>query len=259
MTPIIGKVLRTTPVLLILVGLKTGLPHGQAQLRARAPATVTLRVLDSYGKPLEYKVESFHAKDQPNLDLAAQFEGLTFRQAVQGEWYEFRLAPVSAGREYPAFRRSIAIPVGEALTLAVFSVPKAILEPDRGGPWPVTRLVIQPVPRGEDIWVNVRPAYGPDISGTDTSETAVVNEDGAFNLHGTHGGLYVVTIYQGGTILQWTAVEIPQFAPSKPIEVRLDSGTGSMKAVEKKGLGLNRLDTRVTRKARSSAQAGKPQ
>ena len=71
------------------------------------------------------------------------------------------------------------------------------------------------------MWVNVRPAYGPDISGTDTSETAAVNGDGSFSLHGTHGGLYVVTIYQGSRILKLAVVDIPQFAPLEPIEIKL--------------------------------------
>src|SRR5258707_57273 len=218
MMPKIGKVLRVAAFLLILLGLKVG--PSRAQLQIGAPATVTLRVVDSYGKFLEYKVESFYAKDQPNVNLAAQFEGLTFKHAVQVKMYELRLASVSHGMEYPAFKQFIA--VGEASTLAVFSVPKAVLLPDRDTPWPVTKFVIKPVPRGEDVWVNARPAYAPDISGTDTSETAGVTQDGTFNLHGSHGGLYIVAIYQGSRILKLDIVDIPQFAPSKPIEVKLN-------------------------------------
>jgi hypothetical protein len=215
-----GRALRVIVYLLVLLGWETGSLFSHAQLKAGAPATVTLRVVDSYGKPLEYKVEDFHAKDQPDANLAGQFEGLTFKHAVQGKIYEFRLAPVSPGAEHPAFRQSVA--VGESSTLAVFSVPKAILSPDRDTPWPVTKLVIRPAPHSEDLWVNARPAYASDISGMDTSETASVNPDGSFKLHGTHGGLYVITIYKGSTILKLAIMDIPQFAPAKPIEVKLN-------------------------------------
>jgi hypothetical protein len=215
-----GKVLRLTSCLLIALGLNAGLQRSRAQLQMGAPATVTLRVVDSYGKPLDYKVESFIAKDEPNVNLAAQFEGLTFRHAAQGKMYEFRLAPVTGGLEYPAFRQWIA--VGEATTLAVFSVPKAVLLPDQNTPWPVTKLVIEPAPQGQDVWVNVRPAFAPDISGTDTSEIASVNKDGTFNLHGTHGGLYLLTVVQGSRILKVTVIDIPQFAPASPIQVKLN-------------------------------------
>jgi hypothetical protein len=176
--------------------------------------------VDSYGRPLEYKVETFHARDTPNVNLASQFEGLTFRHATQGKIYDFRLVPSRQEIEHPAFSQSVA--VGGPSTLAVFCNPKAVLLPDRDNPWPMTKVAIRPAPRGEGVWVNVRPAYGPDISGTDISETASVDRDGVFNLHGTHGGLYVVTIYQGSKILKMAVVDIPQFAPSEPISVRLD-------------------------------------
>jgi hypothetical protein len=184
-----------------------------------APATVSLRVVDSYGKTLEYKVENFHSHDQPGINLAGQFEGLVFKHAVQGKMYDFRLAPVHENREYQSFTQSIA--VGESFVFAVFSVPKTILEPDRDVPWPVTRFVIKPAPHGNDVWVNVRAAYAPDISGIDTGETAYVSEGGTFHLHGTHGGLYIVTVYQGSRILKLVIVDIPQFAPKKPIEIKL--------------------------------------
>ena len=123
-------VIRRTPKMLhvaaclviLLVGLEIGLQSSQTQLPFGAPATVTLRVVDSYGKPLEYKVESFRAKDQPNVNLAAQFEGLAFKHAVQGKIYEVRLAPVHPAIQYPPFTQLIA--VGEPSTLAIFSVPK---------------------------------------------------------------------------------------------------------------------------------------
>lgn len=214
----IGMALCTSACFLVLLGFRLGHQSTQAQLQIGSPATVTLRVMDSYGNSLDYKVESFFAKDQPNVNLAAQFEGLTFKHAVQGKMYEFRLVPVVPSKERPAFRQWVT--VGEPITLAVFSVPKAVLLPDTDNPWPVTRLIIKPAPGGESVWVNARPAFGPDISGIDTSETAAVSREGAFNLHGTHGGLYVVTIYKGSKILKLAIVDIPQFAPPEPIEIK---------------------------------------
>lgn len=205
--------------IIILLGVKTALQPGRAQSQSGVAAVVTLRVVDSYGKLLEYKVENFHTKDQPTVNLAAQFEGLTFKHAVQGKIYDFRLVPVTQEVEHPPVIQSIA--VADSSTLAVFSVPKAVLVPDMDSPWPVTKLKIKPAPHGGDTWVNVRPAFIPDISGVDTSETAVINKDGTFNLHGTHGGLYIVTLYQGSRVPKLALVDIPQFAPREPIEVKL--------------------------------------
>jgi hypothetical protein len=165
-------------------------------------------------------VESFYAKDQPDINLAAQFEGLIFKHAVQGKMYELRLVPVSQGTYDPPVRQIIG--VAEPSTLVVFSVPNPDLGSRSEGVLPATKFVIKPRPRAEDVWVNVRPAYGPSFSGTDVSETAAVNQDGTFNLHGTHGGLYIATIYQGSRIIKLAIVDIPQFAPPKPIEVRLN-------------------------------------
>lgn len=205
---------------LLLLALGAAMQQGRAQFQFGVPATVTLRVIDSYGKPLEYKVESFHATDRPDENLAPQFDGLTFKHALSGKIYEARLAPVYQDIEHPAFKQLVA--VGESYTLAVFCVPKAVLLPDLSTPWPVTKLVIKPVPRGKDMWVNVRPAFGPDISGNDISETVTVSSEGTFNLHGTHGGLYVVSLYEGSRVPRLGVVEIPQFAPSNPINVTLD-------------------------------------
>jgi len=217
--PTTGKILRVAALLLILSGL-TALYPSRAQMQTGAPATVTLRVLDSYGKPLDYKVESFYAIGQPDVNLAAKFEGLTFKRAVQGNIYELRLVAASPGTHYPRIHQMIG--VAEPSTLVVFSVPKPDLSGASEGLLPATTLVIQPMPRAEDVWANVRPAYGPSFSGTDTSETAVVNKDGTFHLHGTHGGLYIATIYQGSKIIRLAIVDIPQFAPEKAIEVRLN-------------------------------------
>jgi len=215
-----GTIFRAAACLIILVGFEMGLGSSRAQLQLGARATVTLQVVDSYGRPLEYKVETCFAKDQPNVNLATQFEGLAFHHAVQGKIYEFRLVPVRPSVEYPAFKQLIA--VGEASTLAVFSVPKPVLIADMGTPWPATKFAIRPAPKTKDVWVNVRPAFGPDISGTDTSETSAIDMDGSFKLHGTHGGLYVVTVYQANRIRKLAIVDIPQFAPPEPIEVKLD-------------------------------------
>src|SRR5258708_33250147 len=115
-----GNTLNVATLMLMIFGVSIGLQSTRGQLKLGGPASITIHIVDSYGKPVKYKVEHCHAIDQPNVELAGQFQGLTFKGAVQGKTYEFRLVPLPQGKEFPAFKQQIT--VGEASTLAVYAV-----------------------------------------------------------------------------------------------------------------------------------------
>lgn len=207
------QVLRATALLFLF-----GAAGGQQFHWGGTPATVTLHIVDTYGAPVKYRVESFHDVDKPEVELARQFEGLTFRGAFTGKTYEFRAIPIPQSKEFPAFKERIT--VGETSTFALFAVPENLHVPDMI-PYPVTRLTIKPMPAdNRPTWAVVRATFLPqvyDLGG----ETVAVDRQGSFTLHGLHGGRYTVTVCQDDKILGLAFVDIPLLGPSQPIEVRL--------------------------------------
>lgn len=211
---------KTWQVLLVAsLGVMLGLDCGSSdrQLHRGAPATITFHIVDSYGTPVKYRVETFHDVENPTLELAGQFEGLSFKNAVQGKIYEFRLAPLPQSKEFPAFKERII--AGEASTLAFFAVPESVYLPDSVAPYPVTQFTIKPMPHGADsMWVTVRAAFLPQVYDLGP-ETVRVSPDGTFALHGLHGGRYVVTLCRDNKVVGLTSVDIPLLGPPKSLIV----------------------------------------
>jgi hypothetical protein len=176
--------------------------------------------VDTYGRPVDYRIESLHEVGRPNEELVGQIQGLVFRGAFQGKTYEFRAAPLPQRREFPAFKEKIL--VGEASKFALFVVPESIYLPDSAGPYPITRLVLKPAPptAAGATWATVQPTFVPQIYDPGT-ETVAVSSDGMFTLHGLHGGRYTITICRDEGILGTALVDIPLLGPPNPIEVRL--------------------------------------
>jgi hypothetical protein len=207
---VIGALL--LPVALLGQDWVPELPNG-------GPATIVLHIVDTYGNPVKYRVESFHDVRKPNVDLARKFKGLTFREAVRWKTYEFRLVPAPQDKVFLPFKERVF--VGEPLTFAVFAVRESVFVPDSSEPWPVTKLILKSAPRsGGPIWVAVRPAFLPLIDDTGT-ETETVGQDGTVTLHGLHGGRYIVTVCQDGRTPRLALVDLPVLGPQNPIEVRL--------------------------------------
>ena len=190
-----------------------------AQLKRGEPATITMHIVDSYGKPVGYKVERFHDVEKPEIELAGQFEGLIFKHAIQGKTYEFRLAPLPETKGFPAFNERIT--VGEAQTFAFFAVPESIFLPDSTDPYPITRMLIKPAPATHAAtWAIVRPAFLPQVYDPGT-EAAPVDREGNFTLHGLHGGRFIITVCQDNDIIGVAIVDIPYVASPKPLEIHL--------------------------------------
>jgi hypothetical protein len=202
---------------LIVPGITLERQYKGLELPGGGPATVTLHVIDTYGNPLKYKVKSCHDVNKPEIDLAGQFEGLTFKHAVRWKTYEVKLAPLAEGKQFRAFKEQVF--VGDTSTFAVFAIAETIYLPDSVTPWPVTRLLVKPAPSGNGRnWAIVRPAFLPQVDDPGT-ETALVNPDGAIILHGLHGGRYLITIAQDNTNPKVALVDIPLLGPPNPIEI----------------------------------------
>jgi hypothetical protein len=202
-------------LLLMLTDAQDRIP----EMPGGGPATLVLHIVDSFGNPVEYSVESFHNVNKPAVELAGQFQGLTFKGAVRLATYEFRLVPRSTPKQFPAFTGQVF--VGEPLTFAVFSVPGSGYLPDGDRPWPRTSFVVSPAPRGNGpVWATVRPAFVPEAYDSGF-QTAIVSRDGAFSLPGLHGGRYIITVAQDSQIPKLAVVDIPLLAPSAPIEVHV--------------------------------------
>jgi hypothetical protein len=192
---------------------------GQKVTWGGEPATVTFHIIDTYGKPVKYRVESFRDIEQPNIELAGQFQGLTFRGAFTGKTYEFRLAPSPETKKFSAFKEQII--VGEPSTFALFALDEESLIPDMM-PFPVTHMVLKPAPAadGGPVWATARPAFLPRVYDLG-SETVAVDSQGRFNLHGLHGARYVIAICRDGETPKLALVDIPTLSPETPIEVNL--------------------------------------
>ena len=206
-------------VWLAVFGIAQGLYSQGVQQRADADAIITFHIVDSYGKPLSYKVESFHEIGKSKLELAGQFQGLTFKGAVQGKVYEARLVPLKDPQKFSTFTRYI--PIGQAYTFVVFAVREFYYEGDSITPHPATRFVIKPVPSGDlPAWVTVSPAFAPEVRERGI-ESVPLEPNGAFTLHGTHGGTYLVSLCQGTKVTKTAVVDIPLIGPEKPLEITL--------------------------------------
>jgi hypothetical protein len=204
---------------LVVLGIALGL-HSQG-VRRDTPATIAFHIVDSYGKPVSYKVESFHELGKSKLELAGKFQGLTFKGAVQGQMYEVRLAPLKDPQKFPSFTRYI--PVGQqAYIFLVFAVRESSgFEDDRLTPHPATRFVIKPAPSGDlPAWVTVSPAFAPEVPERGI-ESVPLEPSGTFTLHGTHGGTYIVSLCQGTKVTKTTVVDIPLIGPEELLEITL--------------------------------------
>lgn len=193
--------------------------HSQARRPAGRPAIVTFHIVDSYGKPIPYKVESFHEIDKGGLELAEKFQGLTLKGAEQGKIYGVRLVPLINPQKFLAFTKYI--PIGEDYVFIVFAVRESLDLDDRIGPSSVTRFVIKPAPTGDvPAWVTITPAFAPEVNGGGIEATAI-DRKGQFTLYGPHGGTYIVSLCQGTKVTKLAVVDIPFIGPENPIEITL--------------------------------------
>jgi len=175
--------------------------------------------VDTYGVPVAYRVASLHDVENPSEELSSKIRQMIFDGAIRGHTYEAQFEPLPQQRMFVRFSQQIGAMDDRALM--VFAVQGQIITGDRVGPLPPTRIdLLPPPPKGELAWINVRPAFSPLVMGRG-DETAQIAPDGSCSLYGTHGGLCLVTVYQGAKILKTAVTDIPFFAPSKPIQIEL--------------------------------------
>ncbi len=184
-------------------------------------AKVTLLVFDSYGMPVDYKVETFRDLTS-GLDLARQFKGKVLEKVLLLQTYRLRILPQPPERRYMTIERTIKVN-NDHMIVSLVAESGAV--PSMIGPTPRTRFVIRPSPVVDDqlTWVSICSAFGPGPAFmSDEPQTAVVERDGSFSLFGFHGGRYVMTIFRLGTIVKLVPVDIPLLGPSTPLEVRIN-------------------------------------
>ena len=185
-------------------------------------ATAIVRVVDGDGNPLDYHVDSFHAIDQPDVELAQRFRGTTISGIKLGGSY-LCVISVKIKQARPLKEQAI-IAVNNLNTVAVLAV--AVTPSVDFATPPVTRFVVKPSPSvdGQPTWVAVRPAFATVPDPFFRIEATIIDPLGRFELQGKHLGLYLVTLYRSNTVLATKTIEIPYFGTlkGKDIEIRLE-------------------------------------
>ena len=183
-------------------------------------ATVTLLLLDSYGVPVDFKIDSFRDV-KSGIELAGRFKGRTLTEVLLGRSYLCRLSPLPPEKRFMRIEQTILV-TNENMVVPLVTETGAL--PSTGPP-SRTKFVIRPSPVLDDklVWVSVRPAFGagPAFMRAEP-EATVINRDGTFFLDGIHGGRYVITILRGGKIVKLVSMEIPLLGPRTPLEIRLE-------------------------------------
>jgi hypothetical protein len=191
-----------------------------ATAEPRIPAKITLLVLDPYGTPLDYKIESFRDASS-GVELAGQFKGGILDKVLLTRTYICRVSPQPPEKQLMRIERTIKIN-NEDMVVTLVAEDGAL--PSLVGA-PRTNFRIRPSPVIDDqlTWASVRPAFGPGPAFIkEEPETTVIRRDGTFSLIGIHGGRYLVTIFRAGKILKLVSLVIPLIGPNTPLEIPLE-------------------------------------
>ena len=180
---------------------------------------VTMKVLDSYGVPFPYKIDSFYDAANPSLKLPVQIRDLVISGVPYGS-YHLKMSAKIMPTAYPVIEAGFL--VIDPIVLKVFTVSSSGRVENEGIPDPVKgRMTPASAIDSKTMWISATPAITP-IEDQSHYETAPLRADGSFVLREVCAGLYRITVLKEGVILKSVVISFPEELAKRFALVNLD-------------------------------------
>ena len=189
---------------------------------------VTLRVVDTEGRPVAYRVAAF--RNRSSQDFTDQFAGLKGRVPCSVSPYTFLVARIDVSNVYANI-------VGEAYASQPENWKTVVTNPNLRLFGDTAGIVHRLLPAGyvwkgrvsgghgagERLWVNLRSAVGT------SNEEAEVDTKGEFRFYRAFAeGPHILTLMnERGVVVHSITLEITTFAPVDDLEIDLSKGSPS--------------------------------
>lgn len=183
--------------------------------------SVTLRVVDSAGKPVAHSVKSF--VDEYGKDFAASFTSLKGRVPCQSVYYSFELTRNGITSRKAIISGKVWVNDAENWLTLTTNPNLHCMTPDRCGE-PSFSIIGDHVWRGqivpappERLWVQFRSVV------SDRLAEAEVDTDGSFRIYDTfYPGSYQISITnEQGQIVYWSPVTLTRMTFREILRIRL--------------------------------------